>query len=71
MVSARAHDADDHLLVWEPAPKLRRPSPGKALCRVCGKTYALTVAGTLRQHDRRIARCPGSGATPTEETETR
>lgn len=51
-----------------PPPARRSPGPGK--CAVCGKTTALTVAGTIRAHDAGFAtRCPGSGDKPTTPTE--
>lgn len=61
-------DSDEH--GWLPVctrhtgKRERRPSPGRGVCRHCGKEWALTTAGRLRAHDRGLNRCPGSGRPP-------
>lgn len=47
----------------------RHTSPGRARCTHCGDNYALNISGQLRMHNRRFDRCPGSGTTPTKETQ--
>ena len=47
--------------------RVRRPSPGRGDCSVCGAEYTLSVLGLVRVHDRGFAvRCPGGGRAPAQ-----